>query len=225
MRTASAAFALLLAGAGAEAPPTAHLTHASADQAQVERILRASEVEREPASPSPGAYLGHVVERFARALADLLGSMGRALRKSGLDPRLLAWAILLLALGAAGLALASALRGRGRRRARPTTVETRPAADIAARLRDRDAWGRELERRLERGEIAAALEALWWWLARSLSGAMVEASWTSHELLARAQRMDLAPLAASLDGLVYGAARPGVEDVRQLAGRIRAALP
>lgn len=214
-------------GAGA-VDDTRHdvFVRATADPALVERALRDTGVEREPPQPSFGAYVGHVAERLSRFIAERLTHAADVLQSSGVSPRVVAWGVVALA----GLALAWALVGAlvGRRAAvRPVpAVTTRPAAPgEGMRLREREEWRRELEARLERGDAAAALEALWWWLARSLSGAAVQSSWTSRELLAHAGRLDLAPLAASLDRLLYGSARPGVDDVRRLAGRMQAVLP
>ncbi len=116
------------------------------------------------------------------------------------------------------------LQGRGQAR-RTSPVVTRPVAPgAAARAPERDEWLTELRARLARGDVPAALEALWWWFARSLSGAAAESSWTSRELLAHASRPELAPLAAALDRLLYGETRPSVEDVRRLADRVQAEL-
>ena len=72
--------------------------------------------------------------------------------------------------------------------------------------------------------MAAACEALWWWLARSLLADPVEASWTSRELLVHAGRRDLTPGVRHLDRLIYGAVPPSPDDVRGLWGELREAL-
>jgi hypothetical protein len=90
--------------------------------------------------------------------------------------------------------------------------------------RGRADWRQELDRRLASGDVAGALEALWWWFAREVASEHVDASWTSHELLARCGRRELAPLATALDRLLYGAERPDVSDLLRFRGRIEEAL-
>ena len=85
---------------------------------------------------------------------------------------------------------------------------------------DAAAWRAELERRLSEGRIAEALEALWWWLARSVAGERAEPDWTGRELVARARREDLRDLVRRLDAFTYGPRRPAAEDLRRLLGRL-----
>jgi hypothetical protein len=137
---------------------------------------------------------------------------------------------LAVAAGVAGVALLLIVRAlwlRLRRpRARRETGElaAKPAPPPTAGL-DAAGWRAELERRLAGGRVAEALEAAWWWLARSLAGDRVEPDWTSRDLMARAQRPDLLPLVRRLDGLTYGPRRPALDDVRSLIGRLEEALP
>lgn len=200
------------------------LVRARAAPELVEHVLRQTGVEREPPRPSFAAYAAHVAERLSRWLGERLSRAADVLRSSGVDPRLVAWTIVALACVTLAWALSRALVGRAPRARTASAVATRLAVPSPTALAAREDWRLELEARLARGDTAAALEALWWWFARSLSGAAVERSWTSRELLARAGRGDLAPLAAALDRLLYGAARPGVEEVRRLAERVQAAL-
>ncbi len=86
------------------------------------------------------------------------------------------------------------------------------------------AWRAELERRLAEGRIAEALEALWWWLARSVAATQVEADWTSRDLVTRSRREDLRDFVRRLDAFTYGPRRPAVEDLRGLVGRLEEAL-
>lgn len=213
------------AGVSAAAPaPT--FRYGAGDMERLERILRDSQVQREAAQPSWGAYAAHVVERVLRAFADWLRGVLELLGASGLDARVVAWVIAVAALVALVWALVSwVLRRREPQVGRAPTPEPSRVPGEAARLIERAEWRRELEARLARGDVPAALEALWWWLARSLSGAAVERSWTSRELLARAARLDLAEPASALDRMLYGRERPHVDDVRRLVSRLDAALP
>jgi hypothetical protein len=96
--------------------------------------------------------------------------------------------------------------------------------DLPAAERSATAWRAELERRLAAGHIAEALEALWWWLARSVAASQAEPAWTSRDLVARSRREDLRDLVRRLDAFTYGPRRPAVEDLRRLVGGLEEAL-
>jgi hypothetical protein len=96
--------------------------------------------------------------------------------------------------------------------------------DLPPAARSAAAWRAELERRLAAGLVAEALEALWWWLARSLASGQVEPAWTSRDLVTRSRREDLRDLVRRLDAFTYGARRPAVEDLRRLVGGLEEAL-
>jgi hypothetical protein len=49
-------------------------------------------------------------------------------------------------------------------------------------------------------------------------------SWTTRELVSRAKRSELTPVARDLDRLAYGRAAPGVRDVRALAAALEGML-
>ncbi|HEV7785967.1 MAG TPA: hypothetical protein VGQ28_11565, partial [Thermoanaerobaculia bacterium] len=94
-----------------------------------------------------------------------------------------------------------------------------PAAEL-----DAAGWRAELDRRLAAGLSAEALEAAWWWLARSLAGSRALADWTSRDLVTRVGRPDLASLIRRLDAFIYGPRRPAPEEVRGLVDRLEEAL-
>ncbi len=81
-----------------------------------------------------------------------------------------------------------------------------------------------MRRRLEAGDVSAAVEALWWWLASGLVADRAEPSWTSRELVARAGRQDLLADVRRLDRMMYGAARPSADDVSRLWSDLREAV-
>jgi hypothetical protein len=127
--------------------------------------------------------------------------------------------VLLVGLGAAALLVAAArlAHRRPRRQAWAGQGSPRPGGAPLTAGRDAAAWRDELEGRLLAGDVAGALEAAWWWLARSLLGDAVDAAWTGREVLDRAGRPDLLPLVRRLDLLAYGPRRPRVEEVRGYA--------
>jgi hypothetical protein len=186
----------------------------------VERVMAESGVDRTPAPEGWIGYVRGLAESFAewmvrafprlsgvRALADHAGTL----------------CLVLLGLLLLGVVYAW-LRGAARRRRPSPPAPPAAAAPPPPEARDRAAWRAEIDRRLGRGDVPGALEALWWWFARSVSAAEVDPSWTSRELLARSGRADLAPLARGLDRLLYGSARPTAADVRLFLGGLERAL-
>lgn len=172
--------------------------------------------------PPASSYLGELGRALQEALVQALVRGARMLHLSKGIFYALAAAVAVLAL----LLIARALLPRLRRR--PRTLErgelaSTPAPAPAAAL-DAAGWRKELERRLAEGRIPEALEALWWWLARSLAGAAAEPDWTSRDLVARSRREDLRDLIRRLDLLTYGPLPPAVEDLRGLLGRLEERL-
>ncbi|MDA8017718.1 MAG: hypothetical protein MPN21_09745 [Thermoanaerobaculia bacterium] len=82
-------------------------------------------------------------------------------------------------------------------------------------------WAEELRLRLERGDVAAALEALWWWLAAQVGVPNADPSWTSRELLIHAGRGDLRRPVRSLDHMIYGPVPPRAVEVGELWQRLQ----
>jgi hypothetical protein len=182
-------------------------------------VLASSRVERSPVPPE-GSYLDELARAFQRAVLDALLGGARWLHVSapvmkGIVAVLAALVVLLI------LRAVLARTGRKAPEPRGSSLAARPAA---APPRDAAAWRAELERRLVAGRIPDALEALWWWLARSLAGPEAEADWTSRDLVARSQGEDLRALVRRLDAFAYGPRPPGVEDLRGLVGRLEEAL-
>jgi hypothetical protein len=200
---------------------TSSWTPAAADPELVRRVLAESGVDQRLPAPGVSAYAQALVEALWRRLAELL----RPLR-----PRLLPhmeWLALALMAGAIvflGLLLARALkRRRAAAREAPTSrpAEQQPTPQAG---RDREGWRRAFEERCGRGEVAGALEAIWWFLATSIAPRDVDPAWTSRELLEESSRQDLTPLARGLDRMIYGSLRPAVAELRLFFGRLREAL-
>ncbi len=131
--------------------------------------------------------------------------------------------VTMLALLAAVL-LVLVMRFAGTRWRRRAQVTTSPAPvqhlDTADEADARD-WEGDLRRSLGSGDVATAIEALWWWLATGLVADRAEPSWTSRELVVRAGRRDLLADVRRLDRMMYGATRPQADEVRRLWGRLR----
>ncbi|MEP6994659.1 MAG: hypothetical protein ABI968_09075 [Acidobacteriota bacterium] len=198
----------------------APVTLSVADTDLLRRILAETGVQRSPAGPGLWPYL-----------RDLLGSLLRALSRSlSLQPlgegavRVGQLAAGALIATAAALLLLSLARGVRRRRG-PPSRNASAAADLredraVPDMRDRAAWRAQIDALLARGDVAGALQALWWWLARSLAPAgRIDPSQTTRELLIQARRMDLARLGDALDVLMYGRRNPSGSDVSACLAR------
>jgi hypothetical protein len=191
----------------------------AADLDVLGRVLQETGVDQTAPDPSWSAYLYALLEAFAAWLERLLPSL-RGLRDL---PTRLGPAMGLVAIALVAVVLLVVARATWRSR-RDTVRPVPPAARTVPAARpfpehDRDGWRREIERCLAAADVAAALEALWWWFARALTTARVDPAWTSHELLAHTQRRDLGPLALALDRLLYGAARPQAADIHAFLSR------
>jgi hypothetical protein len=189
-----------------------------ADRALVERVLQEGAVERTVPGPGLADYVQTVTEAFARWLGSSVSPLARALETPVF--RMLLWAVVGLAVVAL---LVLVFRHSRRVPAPPRHVDPRAARQSTpVAPRDPD-WRAALEERLRKGDVAGALEALWWWVARSLLPS-AERSWTTRELLARAGRPDLRPLATRLDRMAFGLPSPSPADVRVLVAGFEKAL-
>jgi hypothetical protein len=188
-----------------------------ADRPLLERALAG--VDRIPAPPE-SSYFGELGRALREAVLEALLRGSRMLHLSSGAFLALTGLAALLAL----LLLGRALLPRLRRVRRAEPGVRKEGAPPAAGHLDAAAWRAELERHLAAGGAAEALEAAWWWLARSLAGDRAEADWTSRDLMALAPRPDLAPLVRGLDRLIYGPERPAIEDVRRLVSGLEEAL-
>lgn len=199
---------------------------AAGDRALLERVLRETRADTTPPTASGRDYLAALAEAFARWVARELGVLGPLLHVPASVLYAVAWT--LLAVVAAVLAVAATrlvTRLVTRRGARVVPAAAPPGEALTGPPLATDAWAQELERRLQGADPRAALQALWWWLARRLKGAAAEPSWTTRELLLTAGRTDLQAEGRVLDRLLYAAGTPSMADIRGLALRLRRELP
>lgn len=210
--------------AAAAAPATRLVLH-TADAKLLERVLAETRVARTPSRPSVISWFGALAEALVRWLGDLFSQ--RAGLATGLVDAAEILAISILALAAVLLLLSIARRVRALRERRGASVPSLEWREVAPDAQAADAleWRRRLEARLARGDIPGALEALWWWLAVSLSPAAgVDASWTTRELLQKARRPELLPMGSGLDVLLYGPVRPSPAQIRACLARFEKRL-
>jgi hypothetical protein len=193
-----------------------------ADLELVRRILDETGVEQTPPAPGWSAYF----ETLAQAFAEWLVRHFPRLQGLASLPRRLGPAAAVVGMALVVTVLFTIARTVIRRRR--TAALARPAAPppSAPRVseRGRREWRHELERRLAAGDVEGALEAVWWWFARSVSAGRVDPSWTSRELLASSGRAELSPEAGILDRLLYGSDRPDADELRRFLVRLEAAL-
>ena len=198
---------------------------APADPVLVHRILEETGVDRTVAEPSWSGYAEAVAEAVLASLRARVPALrGLATLARDVAP-IVALLAALVAVGILFFLARSVVRRRRRLVSAPAVTGAGPAASGPGAQRDRSAWRAEMETRLAADDVTAALEALWWWFARSLCAAAVDPAWTSQELLARCGRPDLAATARVLDRLLYGSERPSVPQVRHFAGRLEGLLP
>jgi hypothetical protein len=191
-----------------------------ADPALVQRVLASSGVERVPVPPE-SSYLGELLGTASSYVVDALMAGAKRLHVS---PVFLWWVAGGLAVLLALLAVRLIVSRLRRRRPVKEDGDALSAALPPAAPRDAAAWRAELDRRLAEGSIPEALEALWWWLARTLAGGEAEPDWTSRDLVTRSGREDLRDLARRLDAFTYGPRPPEAAELRGLLGRFEAAL-
>jgi hypothetical protein len=209
-------------------------------------VARRALEETRSASVPPGPrlydYLGDVMGAAIRAITRLIAAVFSG--ASGLGPYLQLAAIVLVAALVA-LAVVLIVRRVIERRRRSPGAQAAPRVEelsASAAPRDAAAWRRELEERLARGEVAGAIEALWWWLAETLTigdrggaAGRVDRSWTTRDMLDRARARSggarvrggdaaLARMGVELDVLQYGRTRPSSADVRASVERFEKAL-
>lgn len=190
-----------------------------AERAVLQRVLAASKVERAPAPPE-ASYFGELSGIVQRAFMRLLAKSGEMLNLPLPVYQAIAFGLAALAVLLLLRLLVPGLRRRKARREEGAVAEI----DLPPAARSAAAWRAELERRLAEGHIAEALEALWWWLARSVAAGQAEPAWTSRDLVARSRREDLRDLVRRLDAFTYGPRRPAVEELRRLVGGLEEAL-
>ena len=169
--------------------------------------------------PQPGtaAYFAYAVSRLVDAIVGWLSPLGKYAGGIGSAFVWVAGILIAVSMMVLLFALGRYLIRRRRRSPLDERADVAPESEQQRRERDRDEWRAELEGRLAHSDVNGALEATWWWLARSVLGESVRSSWTSGELLFRARRPALREPLRTLERLMYGGVLPSVDEVRALA--------
>jgi hypothetical protein len=210
---------LLLAGEarGGEKPAPVPLRGEQGDVELLSRIAEKNGVETRPPRSGVLDYVSYLVEKAVEWGVGMLKPLGRYTEGMGPFLEAAARALAFLA-GALLLYVSGRWLARRRRGSGPSEPAPLPAGDTrpALFMWDEAVWRRELEKRLGSSDVAGALEALWWWLARSVEGLRVSDSWTSGDLLASARRPGLRNPLRRLERMMYGSRKPSVDEVREL---------
>jgi hypothetical protein len=197
-----------------------------ADMNLLREVLARTRAVRTPAAPGIGSYARALAAAFGRWLSRTLRVRSELTDQVALAVNVAAVALLATALSILAVWLWRRLTARRSSTGAPTErAAWRSAPEPASETRDRSLWRRRIDELLSAGDLAGALEALWWWFAASLDfDGAVDPSWTTRELLRRARRPELAPAAAALDVLMYGPRVPSSADVTSCVGRLEEIL-
>jgi hypothetical protein len=221
---------VLTAVAGGE-EPTLEAAPASADHRLVEKLVSESRVNSSPPRPSPTLYFKDLV---GSVIAWIGGIVSISPGMIELLAEVITWMALLLFGTAIGVLIVLVLRMRRRHSRRSRQPANGDLAELSMHAvsslwDDPETCWQELQRALDQGQIADALAALWWWLARAVAGCAADATWTTRQLLAfQGSRLtaqpELVKLCRRLDRMIYGPRQVGVDEVHQLAGELRSAV-
>lgn len=217
---------MILPAASTSAMTQAPLVLHAADEGLLRRVFAETRAVRKPSGPELTDYFGALAHAFTRWLKGLFATRPSLAENLTLTVEILAIAAVGLALGLSAVAILRRVRAAARPRGPAVPRLGWTEADGQAPALDRSAWRREIQSRLERGDVEGALEALWWWLAASLiADEPIDESWTTRELLVRARRPELARAGFVLDGLMYGRTSPSRADVGACLARFEEKLP
>jgi hypothetical protein len=188
----------------------------TADSELVEKLARENAVDT--AVPRRGvlAYLGHLGHRLAMWLIELLlQPLGRYAKGVG---NAIGGTVVVAAVLTALLLLFVGLRYLVRRRRTSLAPASSAIPGAAPQLSawDTARWRQALQHRIEESDVSGSLEAVWWWLARSLLGSRVQDSWTSGDLLSSANRGGLKEPVRRLERMMYGTRTPSLEEILDL---------
>jgi hypothetical protein len=205
---------------------------AGADYPLVEKLISESRVSTSAPRPSPSQYVKDLVGTVIAWIGGIVSFSPGMIELLALVITWLALLLFGIAIGVLVVLVLRMWRGRPEKSRQPVSD-----GDLAAHSRhsatsqwdEPESCWQELQRALDQGQIADALAALWWWLARAVAGCAADATWTTRQLLAfQGSRVSAQPnlvrLCRQLDRMIYGPRMVRVDEVRELAGDLRSAL-
>ncbi|HKD18458.1 MAG TPA: hypothetical protein VKG23_11375 [Thermoanaerobaculia bacterium] len=204
----------------------APLAPGRADPGVLREVLAQARVVQTPAGPRLGSYFAALAAALVRWIARAFHTRPELSESIALAVSVTALALLAAALSVLAIWLWRRLAAR---RSAPAAAESpsewQTAPDPASARGDRSRWRSRIDELLSAGDVAGALEAVWWWFASSLDlDGAIDGSWTTRELLRRAGRPELSPSASTLDLLMYGRRVPSPADVVSCVGRLEKIL-
>ncbi|MGH9323207.1 MAG: hypothetical protein ACRD3V_25405 [Vicinamibacteria bacterium] len=212
--------AALASGAEAQPPsepPSGAIRFETSDRELIQRLARENAVAASVPRRGVTAYLAHLGHRLVMRVMELLRPFSRYARGVGSAVgRTVVVAALLTAVFLLFVVARFLLRRRRSRRAPNLSTSALPTPEVQLPSWDTARWRQELQDRIDRSDVAGSLEALWWWLARSVLGSRVQDSWTSGDLLSSANRAGLREPVRRLERMMYGSERPSLQEVGDL---------
>ncbi|MEM6794431.1 MAG: hypothetical protein AAF725_10655 [Acidobacteriota bacterium] len=223
MTLALALTAALAVAEPAESRPAGEAAAAeeAPDPALLDRLIAEGEVITERPRPSWTEYVGDALGSLGLGFAGWLEGFGDL---DSLLNQAIRWLLILASAVLGALVVWLLIKSYERRALRRREEASAAVVDLSASDEAEVDWRLLLDERLEAGQAAAALEALWWLLAARLEVRGVDASWTTRELALRADRRDLLPAVRRFDRLSYSGRAFGGEDVRDLRDSLLEAL-
>jgi hypothetical protein len=218
-----------MAETGAEQASPQLIRPARADQELIDELIRSGSVRTEPPQPGPSQYIRDQITTVLDWLSEKLDLSPGAVEVLA---QVITWAGVLLlgtVIGALLVLLIRMVRGRSAQQQLPVDGRLLSLTPEPASIRSPEQCWQELQQSLADNRVAEALAALWWWLARTLTGTAAEASWTTRELLEhwsghRPAQPELVRLCRRLDSMTYGRHQAPAQAVRELATRLRSTL-
>ena len=197
-----------------------------ADLNVLREVFARTQAARTASGPRLGSYLQALAAALVRWIAHALRTRPELSESIAAAVNVAAVALLAAVLSVLAIWL---WRRLAPRRSAPAGAEPpsewRSSADSATATWDRSRWRSRIDELLSEGDLAGALEAVWWWFAASLDlDGAIDTSWTTRELLRRAGRPELSRAATSLDVLMYGRRVPSPADVVSCVGRLEEIL-
>lgn len=208
------------------APSGPALAPSRADLDVLHDVLTRTRVMATPAGPTFASYVQALAGGLARWISRALRTRPDLSEDLALAVEVAALALIAAALSALAIWLWRRLAAR---RNLPAAEGPRTEWQTAPRTGtgtwDRSRWRSRIDDLLSSGDLAGALEAVWWWFATSLDlDGVIDTSWTTRELLRRAGRPELSRAAVVLDVLLYGRRVPSRAEVVSCVGRLEEIL-
>ena len=185
---------------------------AEVDHQLIEEIYSQTDLAESQPAPGLRTYTGHLVREALGALFSPLADRATGFAEVSI------WLWMALGAGALVTAIVLLTQGLSRRRAARSEGE---AAIVGVEFEQQpryspQEWLGRHQRALQSGDLALALEALWWWVASIVSPPGLDSSWTTRQLRQFADGEAVRSGLRRLDELAFGAETAHHSDVLAL---------